>query len=76
MAIISFAILTLSKKHWKGVDPYIRNRIGREYLLINNNKTKQGSQPDDPIEINGIIHKQSMYESKHEVTTVKEVTNG
>jgi len=69
-------VLMLSSSHWETIDPFIRARIGKEYLLINNNKTKQGDQPIDAITINGKTHNQSIYESNHEVSTVKEVTNG
>lgn len=68
-------VLMLSTSHWEGIDPYIRKRIGKEYLLINNNKTPQGEQPSDSIKINGKTYNQSVYSAKREVSTVQEIKN-
>jgi DNA sulfur modification protein DndD len=68
-------VLMLSTSHWEGVDPFIRKKIGKEFLLINNNKTKQDDQPSDSIIINGTTYNQSEYESDHELSHVKEVLN-
>jgi DNA sulfur modification protein DndD len=69
-------VLMLSTSHWEGIDSFIRDRIGKEYLLINNNKTQQEDQPDDPIEINGVVYNQSIYESEYAISTIKEVIDG
>lgn len=67
-------ILFLSSSHWKGtVDTAIRNKIGREYLLVSERIGSQGSKPTDKIEINGKTYFQSIYSQEKDKTSIQEV---
>ena len=67
-------ILLLSSSHWKGtVDEAIKNRVGREYVLLSHKKTERGQKPLDEIVINGKKIQQSFYSTNVECTTVQEI---
>lgn len=67
-------VLLLSSSHWRGtVSDTIKNKVGREYLLISNKKTIRGSKPLDEIIINEKVYTQSIYESQFDGTSVCEL---
>lgn len=67
-------ILFLSSSHWKGtVDSAIRNKIGKEYLLVSERSGTQGTKPNDKIEINGDFYFQSLYSQEKDRTSIQEV---
>lgn len=67
-------ILLLSSSHWEGaVDDAIREKVGREYVLISHKKGRQGSRPDDRIVVRGNPYICSCYESPREMTVIQEV---
>lgn len=67
-------ILLLSSSHWSGtVDSSIKDRVGKEYLIISHKTEKQNEKPSDLIEIKNIVHQQSIYESDFEGSLIKEI---
>jgi DNA repair exonuclease SbcCD ATPase subunit len=67
-------ILLLSSSHWSGtVDSSIKDRVGKEYLIISHKTEKQNEKPSDLIEIKNIAHQQSIYESDFEGSLIKEI---
>ncbi len=68
-------ILFLSSSHWKGtVDHAIREKVGKEYILVSERMGKQGVKPDDEITINDTSYLQSIYSQDKDCTTIKEVS--
>jgi DNA sulfur modification protein DndD len=68
-------ILFLSSSHWKGtVDHAIREKVGKEYILVSERMGKQGAKPDDEITINDTSYLQSIYSQNKDCTTIKEVS--
>lgn len=67
-------VLLLSSSHWRGsVGETIKNKIGREYLLLSNKKTPRGNKPLDEISIAGNIFNQSIYDSHFDGTSICEI---
>lgn len=67
-------VLFLSSSHWKGtVDDAIRDKIGREYVLVSKRIGEQGLKPDDEIIINNTSYLQSIYSQDKDCTTIQEV---
>jgi hypothetical protein len=68
-------ILFLSSSHWKGtVDHAIREKVGKEYILVSERMGNQGAKPDDEITINDTSYLQSIYSQNKDCTTIKEVS--
>jgi len=68
-------VLLLSSSHWRGtVSDAIKNKVGREYLLISNKKSERGNKPLDEIIINERSYTQSIYESDFDGTSIWELT--
>ena len=64
-------VLLLSSSHWKGeVEDSIRKSIGREYILINNRRVKQGE-----ISILGTKYIQSKYSQSTDSTSIEDITH-
>jgi len=69
-------VLLLSSSHWKGeVEDSIRKSIGREYILINNRRVKQGNKPVDEISILGTKYIQSKYSQSTDSTSIEDITH-
>lgn len=67
-------ILLLSSSHWSGtVDASIKDRVGKEYLIISHKTEKQSEKPSDLIDIRNITHRQSIYESTFDGSLIKEI---
>jgi hypothetical protein len=69
-------IFLLSSSHWREIDPTIRDKIGKEYILVNHQEDEQGERTDDVIEVNGKNYPQSLYEQERKCTKITEITNG
>lgn len=69
-------IFLLSSSHWQGVDETIRDKIGKEYILVNHQTDPQGERTDDVITVGGKSYSQSLYEQERKFTEVREVTDG
>lgn len=67
-------VLLLSSSHWRGtVSGALKDKIGREYLLISHKKSSRGKKPIDEIFINGKKYIQSIYEDDFDGTSICEV---
>lgn len=67
-------ILLLSSSHWSGtVDSSIKDRVGKEYLIVSHKIEEQNEKPLDLIDIKNITHRQSIYESDFEGSLIKEI---
>lgn len=67
-------VLLLSSSHWRGtVGEAIKNKVGKEYVLLSHKKSSQGSKPLDEININGTIINQSTYDHNFDGTSVLEI---
>lgn len=68
-------ILFLSSSHWRGtVDEEIKNRIGEEYLLINNQTEEGNGKPLDEIVVRGKVFQQSVYNAPSNLTEIMKVS--
>lgn len=69
-------ILFLSSSHWRGtVDEEIRNRVGEEYVLINNQSEGGADKPLDEISIRGKVYQQSLYSASKNFTEIERVSS-
>jgi DNA sulfur modification protein DndD len=69
-------ILFLSSSHWRGtVDEEIRNRIGEEYVLINNQSAEGAGKPLDEISIREKVYQQSIYNTSKNFTEIVRVSS-
>ncbi|TPE16803.1 hypothetical protein FJP62_08505 [Pantoea vagans] len=67
-------VLLLSSSHWRGtVGEEIKNKIGKEYVLISHKKSTQGMKPLDEIMINGKVINQSHYNCAFDGTSIYEI---
>lgn len=67
-------VLLLSSSHWRGtVGEDIKNKVGKEYVLVSHKKSPRGSKPLDEIYINGTEINQSVYDSSFDGTSILEV---
>ena len=65
-------VLLLSSSHWMGtVEEEIRERVGREYVLISHTTDKKG--PEDNIDLGGTTFQLSKYGADIEFTEILEV---
>ncbi|EGT0678952.1 AAA family ATPase [Citrobacter braakii] len=67
-------VLLLSSSHWRGtVGEDIKNKVGKEYILLSHKKNIRGNKPLDEIIIDGVKINQSIYNSSFEGTSIFEV---
>ncbi|MPN11402.1 hypothetical protein SDC9_158703 [bioreactor metagenome] len=67
-------VLLLSSSHWRGtVGEDIKNKVGKEYILLSHKKNTRGNKPLDEIIIDGVKVNQSIYNSSFEGTSIFEV---
>jgi len=69
-------ILLLSTSHWTTIDDHIKERIGREYVLINHQTIEKGERTEDVITIppkNGEVYKLSKYEASIRMSSIQEI---
>ena len=67
-------VFLLSSSHWTNtVDKAIRNKVGREYVLISNRKGAQGEKPSDTIQIGNKTITQSRYQQDRDHTVIEMV---
>jgi len=67
-------VLLLSSSHWRGtVGEEIKNKVGKEYVLISHKKAPQGTKPLDEILIDGNIINQSHYNCVFDGTSIFEI---
>ncbi|MGN8163827.1 AAA family ATPase [Pantoea sp. 22096] len=67
-------VLLLSSSHWRGtVGDEIKNKVGKEYVLISHKKSTQGMKPLDEIIIDGNAINQSHYNCAFDGTSILEI---
>lgn len=67
-------VLLLSSSHWRGtVGEEIKNKVGKEYVLISHKKSTQGMKPLDEIMIDDKVINQSHYNCAFDGTSIFEI---
>lgn len=67
-------ILLLSSSHMSdGVYDALKGRIGKEYVLISENRRPREGKSSDPIVLNGRNYNQSLFNQERNLTRVEEV---
>ncbi len=69
-------IFLLSSSHWRTIDSTIRDKIGKEYILVNHQKDAQGERTDDVITVDGRDYSQSLFMQERKYTEVREIPDG